>query len=126
MSEIAQGRFSVPQVAGVGFAIGWVLLFVAFFLTFTICSDTTFAKLLFPFAIFADPSLHDRWWLALFVALAQYPLYFGTIAFVRERKRSLIGLCIVAVCILHIAGMFGASARETALHNRIWQNAQSP
>ena len=126
MSELAQRRYSVSQFAGIGFAVGWALLFVAFFLTFTICSDTTYAKLLFPFAIFADPSLQDRWWLALFVALAQYPLYFGIIAFVRERKRSLIGLCVVVLCVFHIAGMYGAAARETALHNRLWQNAQSP
>ena len=126
MSELAQRRYSVFQLAGIGFAVGLVLLFVAFLLTFTICADTTFAKLLFPFAIAADPSLHDRWWLALLVALAQYPIYVGIVALVRARKRSLMGLCIAVLCLAHIAAMYGAAARETALHKRIWQNAQYP
>jgi hypothetical protein len=108
----------------IGLGVGCVLLFLAFFLTFTICMDTTYAKLLFSFAVLADPSLMNRWWLALFVALVQYPVYFGLIALVRARKRSLLGVCIMGLIVMHIAGMFGAAAREKTLHERLWREAQ--
>ena len=100
-----------------------MLLLAAFFLTFTICSDTTYAKLLFPFAVVADPSLMNRWWLALFVALLQYPFYFGAIAFVWNRKRSLLVLCVVCLCSVHIAGMYGAGSREQAYFDRHWRRS---
>src|SRR6185503_8257898 len=88
MNEIARRRFSAVSLGvAIGFCVGFGLLIVAFFATFTICSDTSMAKLLFPFAIFADPSLGDRWWLALGAALVQYPIYLGLIAFVRSRSR---------------------------------------
>jgi hypothetical protein len=86
MANEKPGLASVGIWTGIGFAVGLMLLFAAFFLTFTICADTRFAKLLFPFAIIADPGLINRWWLTLFVALLQYPFYFGLITLVRAWK----------------------------------------
>jgi hypothetical protein len=125
MNEIANRRFSAVFVGvAIGFCVGFGLLIVAFFATFTICSDTSIAKLLFPFAILADPSLGDRWWLALCAALVQYPIYIGLIAFVRSRKPSMLWLTIIGLCVLHFLGMTGAASREKALHDKIWQRAQ--
>src|SRR3981081_4248865 len=105
MSKIRQQNPSPISVAAmIGFCVGFVLLIIAFFATFTICSDTTFAKLLFPFTIAVDPSLHDHLYLALFVALIQYPLYALTAAFVWKRKRSALWVCILALLSAHVLG----------------------
>jgi hypothetical protein len=124
MTEVAPRPHSIGTLTAIGFGVGWVLLFAAFFLTFTICSDTTYAKLLFPFAVFADPSLMNRWWLALFVALIQYPFYFGLVALVRARKQSLVVLTVVCLVIAHIAAMAAAGFREETYNKQIWREPQ--
>src|SRR5262249_24122376 len=124
MAEVAPRQYSITRLIAIGFALGCALLPVAFFLTFTMCSDTTYAKLLFPFAVLADPGLMNRWWLALFVALIQYPSYFGLVALVRARKQWLAVLTVVCLVIAHLGAMAAAGFREEAYHRQLLREAQ--
>ena len=119
---------SLPKPVSTGLVVGIVvgaLLFVfSFFTVFSICSDTSFAEPTFPYALIADPTLSDRWWLALPIALIQYPLYGMVCGYVWMRKRSLLWLVIVGLLIGHLLAVHCARSRLETLHYRILREAR--
>ena len=108
----------------VGIVAGAAFFLFSFLTVFGICSDTSAAVALFPFAVFTDPTLDDRWWLALPLALIQYPIYGMLCGYVWMRKRSLLWVCVLGLLVAHVTSANAASARVEALHERIWQQAR--
>src|SRR5260221_9636020 len=103
---------------GAGIGVGAVIFVITFFLTFTICSDTSTAEKVFPFALIADPSLDHL--IALVVALIQFPVYGLLLGFVWAKAHAtklIFVVAIVALLVLHLmAGSF-ASRRVATM----WQ-----
>src|SRR6266404_1791005 len=60
---------------GAGIGAGGILFVITFFLTFTICSDTSIAEKMFPFSLIVVPSIFAHPLVALVLALIQFPLY---------------------------------------------------
>src|SRR5690242_21951805 len=65
----------------IGIVVGALFFLVSFFTVFSICSDTSIAEVLFPYAFIADPTLNKRALLALMLALPQYPIYGAALGF---------------------------------------------
>jgi hypothetical protein len=105
----------------VGIAVGAVFFLLSFFTVFGICSDTRIAETLFPYALISDPAIADRWWMALPLALIQYPIYGMVCGYVWMRKRSLLWLCVIGLLVTHMISANAASSRVKALHERIIQ-----
>ena len=96
--------------------MGAPLFLLSFFTAFSICSDTTIAEKLFPFALIADPSLFQRPLLALVLSLVQYPLYGIVLGFAWNKASLRIGGVILLV-VIHIAASTVASQRVATM----WQ-----
>src|ERR1044072_9024741 len=95
----------------VGIVVGGAFFLLAFFTVFSICSDTSIAEALFPFALISDPALEDRWWLALPLALVQYPLYGMLCGYVWMRKRTLLWMFVLGLFVVHVMSANVASSR---------------
>src|SRR5437763_9824310 len=111
-----------PMIVGLGagVGVGVIVLVITFFLTFTICSDTSTAEKVFPFALIADPSLFDRPLIALVLALVQFPLYGIVLGFAwakADATKLLFVIAIVALAIAHVTAGGFASHRVKAM----WQ-----
>ena len=106
-----------PVIVGgvVATCVGFFLLFLAFITAFSICSDTSVAEVLFPYALYADPALNDRALLALLLALVQYPAYGLLIGYVWMRRRSAVLACAVILFLAHAAAAAGAQHRVKAM-----------
>ncbi len=113
---------STGLVAGI--VVGAALFLLSFFTVFSICSDTTIAEGLFPYALISDPTLTDRWWLALPLALIQYPLYGMLCGYVWMRKQSLLWACVLGLFVVHLISANAASARVETLHERLIQRSR--
>jgi hypothetical protein len=102
----------------VGTVIGAFFFLVSFFTIFSICSDTSIAEVLFPYALIADPTLDKRALLALILALPQYPIYGAILGFIwsfdAERKRPFLAAVLLLV-IGHIAMARIANHRVAAM-----------
>ena len=103
---------------GSGVGVGGVVLVITFFLTFTICSDTSTAEKVFPFALIANPELDNL--IALVLALIQFPLYGTMLGFAwakADATKLVFITAIVALLVVHLmAGSF-ASRRVATM----WQ-----
>jgi hypothetical protein len=66
----------------IGIVVGALFFLVSFFTVFSICSDTSIAEVLFPYAFIVDPTLNKRALLALTLALLQYPIYGAALGFI--------------------------------------------
>jgi hypothetical protein len=108
----------------VGIIVGAIFFLLSFFTIFSICSDTSIAEGLFPYALISDPAVGDRWWVALPLALIQYPIYGMLCGYVWMRKRSLLWVCVLGLFGVHIFCVNAASSRVKALHEKIWQQAR--
>ena len=108
----------------VGIVVGGAFFLLSFFTVFSICSDTSIAEGLFPFALISDPALQDRWWLALPLALVQYPLYGMLCGYVWMRKRTMLWMCVLGLFVVHVMSANLASSRVKALQERIWQQTR--
>jgi hypothetical protein len=108
----------------VGIVVGAAFFLFSFFTVFGICSDTSASEALFPYAVISDPTLNDRWWLALPLALIQYPVSGMLCGYVWMRKRSLVWVCALGLFCAHLISANAASSRVKALHERIWQQAR--
>ena len=106
-----------PVIMGVVVAtcVGFLLLFLAFITAFSICSDTSIAEVLFPYALYADPTLNDRALLALLLALIQYPAYGLLIGYVWMRRRPAVFACAVILFMAHAVAVVGAQHRVKAM-----------
>ena len=116
----------MPIVIGglIGTVGGLFLLCFAFITAFGICSDTSFAEILFPYALYADPSLFDRPYLALTLALAQYPVYSIVCGWVWVRKQSAFWACLLILLIAHMIAVGGAHYRvKTMWEERLSQTS---
>jgi hypothetical protein len=118
--------FAKPVWTGlvVGIVVGALFFAFSFITVFGICSDTSFAQATFPYALIADPSLDDRWWLALPMAFIQYPFYGMLCGYVWLHKRSLLWLCILGLFVAHIAAARGAASRLETLHYKLSRQAR--
>lgn len=101
---------------GAGAMLGGALFLLSFVTAFGICSDTTIAEKLFPFALMVDPSLFQRPLLALVVSVVQYPLYGIVVGFAWRNTRLRIG-SFVLLLVIHIAASTVASQRVRSM----WQ-----
>ena len=108
----------------VGIVVGAAFFLFSFLTVFGICSDTSAAVALFPYAVLSDPTLDDRWRLALPLALIQYPIYGLLCGYVWMRKRSLVWVCLMGLLVAHVISANAASSRVEALHERIWLQAR--
>jgi hypothetical protein len=121
MSEDRPATY-LPILIGslVGAVGGFCLLIFAFLTAFGICSDTFVAEALFPFALAADPTLHDYALVALLVALVQYPIY-GVIlglAWLKDRvSKSWVIACALVLLVMHSLAVGAAKHRV----NGMWE-----
>jgi hypothetical protein len=95
----------------------------AFLTAFSICSDTTIAALLFPYAVYADPNLYDRPLLVLLIALIQYPIYGVICGYIWTRKRSMVKVIVLALFVAHIIAIGGAASRIKAIEDKKFSDA---
>ena len=105
----------------VGIVVGAALFLLSFFTVFGICSDTSIAEALFPFAVISDPTLDGRWWIALPLALVQYPAYGMLCGYVWMRKRALLSACVLVLLVGHVISANVASSQVKALHDGLRQ-----
>jgi hypothetical protein len=112
-----QNKNYTPIIVSVVIAtcVGFCLLFLAFITAFSICSDMSIAEVLFPYALYADPTLHDHALVALLLALVQYPAYGLLIGYVRMRRRSAVFACVVILFVAHAVAVAGAQYRVKAM-----------
>ena len=107
---------------GSGIGVGAIVFVITFFLTFTICPDTSTAEKVFPFALIANPNLDHL--IALALALIQFPLYGIVLGFAwakTDATKLLFITAIVALLVVHlIAGRFATRRVE-----RMWQQKLS-
>ena len=107
---------------GSGIGVGAIVFVITFFLTFTICSDTSTAEKVFPFALIANPRLDNL--IALILALIQFPLYGTMLGFAwakADATKLLFVAAIAALVVVHLlAGRF-ASQRVA----QMWQQELS-
>ena len=121
----------IPKPVLIGFGIGVVIgaaFFVLSFLTaFGICSDTSIAEKLFPFALIVDPSLLQRPLLAFVLAAIQYPFYgiILGIGWTQAGVRTYIYIAaILFVLITHGVGVTYATQRvDTMWRQRLSQTS---
>ena len=111
-----QTRKSVLIGLSAGVIVGGALFLLSFMTAFGICSDTSIAETLFPFALIVDPSLFERPFLALILALVQYPLY-GIVLGVAWSKASLRIGGLVLLVVIHIGAVTIATQRVATM----WQ-----
>lgn len=95
---------------GAGVILGGTLFLLSFVTAFGICSDTSIAERLFPFALIVDPSLIQRPWLALVLSLVQYPVYGIVVGFAWNKASVRIGALVLLV-VIHIAAARVATQR---------------
>jgi Na+-transporting NADH:ubiquinone oxidoreductase subunit NqrD len=103
---------------GAGVGVGVLVLVITFFLTFTICSDTSTAEKVFPFALIANPSLDN--FIALIAAAVQFPIYGLVLGFVWAKANAtklVFVVSVVALLVLHVAAGNFASRRVA----KMWQ-----
>jgi hypothetical protein len=85
----------------IGMVVGALFFLVSFFTVFSICSDTSIAEVLFPYAFIADPTLNKRALLALMLALPQYPIYGAALGFFwrfgNERKWPFLAAALLLI-----------------------------
>lgn len=113
---------SLPRPVWIGFIIGVGIgaasFLLSFFTAFGICSDTTIAESLFPFALIVSPSLFDHALIALALALIQYPIYgivLG-VAWTQTRFRKfLFAASLLVVLIGHVVSVGVANQRVNAM-----------
>lgn len=102
----------------IGVGIGAAFFLLSFFTAFGICSDTTIAENLFPFAFIVSPSLFDHALIALALASIQYPIY-GTVlgaAWTQARVRKFIfAASLLVVLIGHVVAVEVANKRVKAM-----------
>ena len=107
---------------GTGIGVGMIVLVITFFLTFTICPDTSTAERVFPFALIADPSLIERPLVALLAALIQFPVYGMVLGFIwakADRTRILFVISIFVLSIGHlVAGSVASHRVEKMWHQK--------
>ena len=103
---------------GAGVGVGAIVFVITFFLTFTICSDTSTAEKVFPFALIASPGLDNL--IALVLALIQFPTYgivLGLAWTKADAAKRLFVTAMVALIVVHlVAGRFATRRVET-----MWQ-----
>ena len=95
------------------------LLFLSFVTTFGICSDTSISETLFPFALALDPSLENHIFIALTLALVQFPIYGILLGFAWKawaHRLAFLG-CIVLMVVGHVSAVRFANSRVEAM----WQ-----
>lgn len=112
-----KGKNYTPIIIGgvIATCVGCCLLFLAFITAFSICSDTSLAEILFPYALYADPTLDDRGLLALLLALVQYPTYGIVIGYVWMRRRAAVWTCVMILFLAHVLAVGGAQYRVKAM-----------
>jgi hypothetical protein len=117
----------MPIVIGgiIGGGVGFCFLFLAFVTAFGICSDTSIAEVLFPYALFVDPTLHDRALLALLLALVQYPAYGLAIGYFWIRKRASVSACVMILFLAHVLAVGGARYQVQAMWDYRLSNMSS-
>jgi len=102
----------------IGIIVGAVFFLVSFFTVFSICSDTSVAEALFPYALIADPTLDKRALVALALALPQYPAYGAALGFIwqfdGERKRPFLAAVLLLI-VGHLAVARVANQRVAAM-----------
>jgi hypothetical protein len=114
---------SLPKPAWIGFVAGVIVsapsLFLSFITTFGICSDTSMSEALFPFALAADPGFEKHLFIALTIALIQFPLYgiLLGLAWKAWAGRLMFLGCIILLLITHVAGVRLANRRVETM----WQ-----
>jgi len=113
---MAQIPKSVFIGIGAGVIMGAALFLISFFTAFGICSDTTIAEKLFPFALIVDPSLFQRPLIALVLSLVQYPLYGIVFGFAWTKASLRIG-GVLLLLVIHVAASTVASQRVATM----WQ-----
>lgn len=104
---------------GSGVVIGTTAFVITFFLTFSICSDTSTAEKVFPFAVIANPQLDSL--IALALALIQFPLYGIVLglAWSKTDAAKLMVITIVALLTIHLmAGRYATRRVETMWQQR--------
>ncbi|HEX5705356.1 MAG TPA: hypothetical protein VFX97_19305 [Pyrinomonadaceae bacterium] len=105
---------------GSGVGVGAVTLVITFFLTFSICSDSSIAEKVFPFALIADPSLFERPFIALVLAALQFPFYGIVLGFIWAKAgetKVMFGMSIILLLVAHLAVGTIASRRV----EKMWQ-----
>jgi hypothetical protein len=112
----------IPKSVLIGFGIGVVIgvpfFLLSFFTAFGICSDTSIAERLFPFALIVEPSLLQRPLLAFILAAIQYPLYGALlgIGWTHAGKRTYIYIAtILIVLITHVVGVSYSTQRVESM-----------
>jgi len=113
----------LPRPALIGFVTGVIVsapcLFLSFVTTFGICSDTSISEALFPFALAADPSFENHVFIALTLALLQFPLYGVLLGFAWKTwagRLTFLG-CIILLLGTHVGAVRLANHRVAAM----WQ-----
>ncbi len=105
---------------GAGIGAGGILFVITFFLTFTICSDTSIAEKMFPFSLIVVPSIFAHPLVALVLALIQFPLYGIVLGFTWAKAgatKAIFIASIIVVVVIHLAaGTFATHRVET-----MWQ-----
>ena len=105
---------------GSGVGVGAVILVITFFLTFTICPDTSTAEKVFPFALIVDPSLFDRPLVALVLAAIQFPLYGIVLGLAWAKAGETKVIFVVSLVVLLVAHIVAGSLASRRVE-RMWQ-----
>ena len=105
---------------GAGIGVGGILFITTFFLTFTICPDTSIAERMFPYSLIVVPSIFSHPLVALFLALIQFPLYglVLALAWARAGETKILFLAMIVVVVLLHLTTGGFAARRVAA---MWQ-----
>jgi hypothetical protein len=111
-----------PIVIGslIGIGAECCFLFLSFISAFGICSDTTLAESLFPYALAYDPTLHEHLGFAFLLALIQWPIYgvLLGVAWMKGRsQRSWLILSFIVVFAVHLIAVAVAKNRV----NNMWE-----
>lgn len=119
---------SLPKASWIGFIVGIVVgaaFFALSFITaFGICSDTSLAEMLFPFALIVDPSLFDHPLMGFVLALIQYPLY-GFVLGIAWTRANLSKSKFVACTLVVLVGHFAAAGVATQRVKTMWEEKLS-
>ena len=102
-------------IQGLRFAL---LFLLSFFTVFGICSDTSIAEKLFPFAFIVDPSLFHKPLLALVLSLVQHPLYAMILGCAWKKASLRIG-CVIFLLVIRMA----AATLPTRRVATMWQQS---
>jgi hypothetical protein len=118
-----QPRFHSSRIViatATGAAVGCCCLALAYVTAFGICSDSTLAELLFPYAVAYDPTLYEKIFVAFLMAVAQYPIYGMIAGFAWSKApshRALLVICLLVVFASHLLAFEQAHARVEAFHS---------